>query len=66
MSNMKNETKTGPPPTSDADPSPERIVEGRSGLARLTEAMKQLLRVSKAESLKVSKEGDQGIKRGVS
>ena len=42
---MKKETKTDPPRTSDADPSPERIVDGRSGLARLTKAMRHLLKV---------------------
>ena len=47
MTDKKSETKTGPPPTSDVDPSPEQIVEGRSGLARLTKAMRQLLRVPK-------------------
>ena len=49
MTDKKTETKTGPPPTSDADPSPERIVEGRSGLVRLTEAMKHLLSVPKGD-----------------
>ena len=49
MTDKKSETKTGPPPTSDVDPSPEQIVEGRSGLARLTEAMKHLLKAQKGD-----------------
>ena len=49
MTDKKTETKTGPPPTSDVDPSPERIVVGRTGLARLTDAMRHLLRVPKGE-----------------
>ena len=61
MPNVKNETKTGPPRTSDADPSPERIVEGRSGLARLTEAMKVILSVPNLRSFA----DPEGIPEGV-
>ena len=41
--------KKKPTPTSGGDPSPERIVEGRSGLDRLAEAMKRILKEPKPE-----------------
>lgn len=43
---MRKETKRDPPPTSGADQSPERI-DPRSGLWRLREAMRQILKVPK-------------------
>ena len=40
------ETKTDPPHTSGADPSPERV-NPRSGLRRLSDAMRHILKVPK-------------------
>ena len=47
MRETEDEMKTGPPRTSDADPSPDRVVEGGLGMRRLAEAMRHLLRFPK-------------------
>ena len=47
MRETEDETKTGPPRTSDADPSPDQVVEGGLGMRRLAEAMRHLLRSPK-------------------
>ena len=47
MRETKDEMKIGPPHTSDADPNPDRVVEGDLGMRRLTEAMRHLLRSPK-------------------
>ena len=47
MGKTENETKGGPPLTSGADPSPDRVVEGGLGMRRLTEAMRHVLRSPK-------------------